>query len=283
MRYNVQLNRRDFLKLSAPAIALPVISGVSERGLTETYPHSPKSGEKALLYDVSKCVGCQLCVEACAKKNGLSFTEVKSQWLVEEGYGVFYKHQCMHCTDASCVEVCPTGAVAHHGEFVEVNQEWCIGCGYCVEACPFGAIHREPPKGTARKCTGCIDRVENGLEPACVEVCPYGALQFGERANLIETAHKRVQTLIAEGYPNANLYGENELDGLGVLFVLTERPSAFNLPENPKVATSRVPTQWFSGVGTAALLAGVFFWLLSRRKRRIEAIQQSKTEGGAEE
>lgn len=109
------------------------------------------------------------------------------------------------------------------------------------------------------------------------------ALQFGERADLIKAAHKRVQTLIAEGYPNATLYGENELGGLGVLFVLTERPSAFNLPENPKVATSSVPTQWFSGVGTAALLAGVFFWVLSKRKRRIEAIQQSKTEGGAEE
>lgn len=282
----MQLNRRDFLKLSAPAICLPVIYGVSKRGLTETYrPRSPKSGEKALLYDASKCIGCQKCVAACWEKNGLSFTEVKSKWLDINGKEElgFYKHQCMHCTDASCVEVCPTGAVAHHGEFVEVNQEWCIGCGYCVEACPFGAMHREPPKGTAIKCTGCIDRVKDGLKPACVEACPVGALQFGERADLIKAAHRRVQTLIAEGYPNATLYGENELGGLGVLFVLTERPSAFNLPENPKVATSSVPTQWFSGVGTAALLAGIFFWLLSKRKRRIEAIQQSKTEGGAEE
>jgi len=260
---------------------------------------------KAMLVDVSKCIGCRSCQVACKEWHDLpavstkqegtyenppelsasTWTKIEFKEFGEDGTfrWLFRKHQCMHCTEASCVEVCPTGAVAHHDEFVEINQEWCIGCGYCVTACPFGAVHREPPKGTARKCVFCIDRVTNGLEPACAKACPTGAIQFGERADLVEAAHRRVQTLIAEGYSNAVLYGENELGGLGYLYVLTDRPSVFNLPENPEVATSMVSAQWFSGIGTAVLLAAVSFWLFFKRKKRIEAIQQSKTEGGAEE
>src|SRR5581483_389220 len=48
---------------------------------------------------------------------------------------------CKHCTDAACLEVCPTGAL-FRTEFgtVVVQEDVCNGCGYCVPACPFGVL-----------------------------------------------------------------------------------------------------------------------------------------------
>jgi len=164
---------------------------------------------------------------------------------------------------------------------VIIDQKWCIGCGYCVQACPFNVPHKDEIMGTARKCRLCIDRTTNGLAPACATTCPSGALQSGERADLIATAHRRVRTLVSKyGYPNAGVYGEDELGGLHTMYVLTDRPSVFGLPEVPQLAASTVLAQWLSGIITAGVVAAVPFWLLFRRKKQIEAEQQSRIEGG---
>lgn len=238
----MQLNRRDFLKLSAPVVALAVISGVSERGLTETYrPHSPKSGKKAILYDASKCISCQRCMAACAKKNGMSFTKVKSQWLDINGKEeyAFYKHQCMHCTEATCVKVCPTGALRRHElGFVSYDRDKCSGCGYCVEFCPFQIprLSGSTLTGVQKmdKCDFCEDRVANNQQPACVEACPVEALTFGDRDQLVSKAKERVE-ILRKTYPNSTLFGENELGGLHVMYILLEPANVYGLPEDPQV------------------------------------------------
>jgi formate dehydrogenase iron-sulfur subunit len=246
---------------------------------------------KARLIDVSKCMGCRACQVACKQWNGLPAIETKqlgtyenppelsgNTWIKVEfrerpGEWLFRAHTCMHCTDASCENVCPTGAISHQGEAVIIDQEWCIGCGYCVQACPFGVPHKDEHTGTARKCIFCIDRITNGYEPACAKVCPTDAIQFGERSDLIAAAKTRVQSLIDNGAPKANLYGENELGGLHVLYVLDDTPSAYGLPEDPKVATSKLPFQWLGGLLTAGLVAALPFWLIFKRKRKVEAEQ----------
>ena len=50
---------------------------------------------------------------------------------------------CKHCTNAGCLDVCPTGAL-FRTEFgtVVVQDDICNGCGYCVAGCPFGVIDR---------------------------------------------------------------------------------------------------------------------------------------------
>src|SRR5699024_6126607 len=50
---------------------------------------------------------------------------------------------CKHCTNAGCLDVCPTGAL-YRTEFgsVVVQQDICNGCGTCVGGCPFGVIER---------------------------------------------------------------------------------------------------------------------------------------------
>ena len=254
---------------------------------------------KARLIDVSKCMGCRGCQVACKAWNELpavsteqtgtyenppelsGHTWIRVEFRERPGEWLFRAHTCMHCTEASCEKVCPTGAISHQGEVVIIDQKWCIGCGYCVLACPFGIPHKDEEVGTSRKCRFCIDRITNGYEPACAKTCPSGAIQFGERADLIAAAHKRVKTLVTRyGYPNANVYGENELGGLHTIYVLTDRPSAYGLPEAPEVATSTMLAQWLGGFITAGVLAALPFWLLFRRRKQIEAEEQSKVEGG---
>ncbi len=46
--------------------------------------------------------------------------------------------RCTGC--ATCVEVCPTGAITLLDDVATINQERCDACQACIEACPNGAI-----------------------------------------------------------------------------------------------------------------------------------------------
>ncbi len=179
----------------------------------------------------------------------MEFREVESgnklQWL-------FTRRACMHCTDAACVKVCPNGSLYHHESgFVAYNKDTCTGCGYCIDACPFDVPRSERNilTGIAKmdKCTLCttpgLDRTAEGLEPACVKTCPPGALQYGGRDELVAEGKKRVQKLIAEGHSNAYLYGEKELGGLHVMYVLNNSPAVYGLPVDPQISPATIAWQ----------------------------------------
>src|SRR6266487_6617587 len=84
---------------------------------------------------------------------------------------------------------------------VYIQQSACNGCRACVSACPFGVIHmggtENAGQGTAKKCTLCYDRLQNGLQPACATACPTASIQFGPIAELKLRAQKRVAALQA--------------------------------------------------------------------------------------
>ena len=286
------LSRKDFLLSSAGLFAMA--GGLTRNGFADTAFKKPLSGTgMAILYDSSKCIGCRLCEEGCIKENNLprerepgklsktSWTAIQST-LNSNGKKLFLKRQCMHCADASCVSVCPTGAAAHHGEYVVIDQYWCIGCGYCEEACPFGVPHRGHPPGAAQKCTFCFDRVKSGKKPACAEACPTRATIFGARADLLTTAKTRVQNLIKLGWPEAQLYGENELGGLNVMYILLKPPAFYGLPEEPRHATKNVLAQWASGSLTAAALIVPFGYLYNKRISEKKDKLSAKQKEGAE-
>jgi Fe-S-cluster-containing dehydrogenase component len=72
-----------------------------------------------------------------------------------------------------------------HG-LVLVDVHKCIACAMCAMVCPFDAVtfHAQangmPARVVATKCDGCVERLDNGQEPACVEACKVDALLFGD-------------------------------------------------------------------------------------------------------
>ena len=254
--------------------------------------------DKAILYDASKCTACRGCQVACKQWNGLSGEDTTNRgtyenppdlsadtWLkmkfTEVGdlpdlRWIFTRRSCMHCTEAGCVEVCPTDALYHHEMgFVAYDRNKCSGCGYCVEACPFDVPRSGGSSITgvreANKCTFCQDRVTNGYEPACVKTCPTGALKYGDRDAILSEAVSRAAEL-----DNGHVYGEKELGGLHVIYVLEDKPEVYGLPADPKV--SGTVTAWqdvlqplgWAAAGLVAVGLGLNY-LIARRKNQIES------------
>jgi len=159
--------------------------------------------------DLDVCVGCHACVVSCKEWNTggaagpLSDQDpfgakVSGAWLnrvhsYEAGSGslarvVHFPKSCLHCQDAPCVTVCPTGASYKRGEdgIVLVDEDKCIGCGLCAWACPYGAREMDLADQVMKKCTLCVDRIydddlaEVDRIPACVRTCPTNARHFGD-------------------------------------------------------------------------------------------------------
>jgi sulfite dehydrogenase (quinone) subunit SoeB len=173
----------------------------------------PQATQKklGLVIDLDTCVGCQACVTACKGWNdggiGLSdqdpygsdpsgtfLNRVHSyQVAVPDAPAqvVTFPRSCLHCDNAPCVTVCPTGASYKRAEdgIVLVNEDACIGCGLCAWACPYGAREMDAAQGVMKKCTLCVDRIynetlpEEDREPACVRTCPTNARHFGDLAD----------------------------------------------------------------------------------------------------
>jgi formate dehydrogenase iron-sulfur subunit len=178
---------------------------------------------------------------------------------------MFMSDVCKHCTNAGCLDACPTGALIRtEFETVVLQPDVCNGCGYCIPSCPFGVIDRDPRDGRAAKCTLCYDRLRDGLEPACAKACPTDSIQFGPHAELVEVAKGRVLELHERGVSDAYLYGagdsgrEQLAGGLGAFFLLTQPPEKFGLPaqaESP--AQENGPEANFVGVVAAIGAAGI--------------------------
>lgn len=140
--------------------------------------------------DNRKCIGCHACTTACKSEHevpvGVNRTWVKQ---VEKGEfpdtrRLFSVMRCNHCTDAPCVEICPTEALFIRDDgIVDFDKDRCIGCKSCMQACPYDALYIDPQTHTAAKCNYCAHRIDVGLEPACVNVCPEEAIISGDMEN----------------------------------------------------------------------------------------------------
>ena len=152
-----------------------------------------------LVIDLDTCVGCHACVINCKEWNTSGYgTALSDQdpyganptgaWLNRihtfevvpdkpkgQGVGevigtagearvVHFPKSCLHCEDAPCVTVCPTGASYKRSEdgIVLVDEDKCIGCGLCAWSCAYGAREMDLAAGVMKKCTLCVDRIYNG-------------------------------------------------------------------------------------------------------------------------
>jgi len=169
------------------------------------------------------------------------------------------------------MEACPTGALIRN-EFGDVylQPDICNGCGYCVPSCPFGVVDLKLDDGRAYKCTLCYDRQKDGLEPACAKACPTDSITFGDLDELREKARRRVETLHTRGETSAYLYGVDEDTSVGDLnafFLLTDRPSVYNLPEKPKLPQENVLPGFVASFVAATFLTIVTAFSFWQRKQ----------------
>jgi formate dehydrogenase iron-sulfur subunit len=177
---------------------------------------------------------------------------------------------CKHCKHASCMDVCPTGAILRtEFDTVFIQEDVCNGCRNCIAACPYDVIDIDEDKNVAQKCTLCYDRLQSGMEPACAKVCPTDSIQFGPLDELRKKAKRREKQLQAQGLKEANLYGADDdvYGGLNAFFLLMDKPETYNLPNAANaVLPQRNNLGGYLGIFATAVL-GVFGAVIARRER----------------
>ncbi|MDK9724289.1 MAG: 4Fe-4S dicluster domain-containing protein [Sterolibacteriaceae bacterium MAG5] len=215
-------NRRGFMAAAAAGAGFVVIApGIRLIELAGANAPSKGASDKVrwgMLVDTTKCApGCDACVGACNKENGIveqvADPRQGAQWirkidLVDAKTGKQHSlpMMCQHCAHPPCVDVCPTGASFKRADgIVLVDRHICIGCRYCMMACPYKArsfVHQplttqapEVPRGLGcvEACTLCVHRVDKGQQPACTEACPQGAMLFGDLNDPASDISKRLK------------------------------------------------------------------------------------------
>jgi formate dehydrogenase iron-sulfur subunit len=253
--------------------------------------------------DTSVCIGCKACEVACKEWNQLpaddkgflgesldntgelsgstwrhvKFIDNVPDETMGEGNGkafLLMSDVCKHCQHASCMDVCPTGAIIRtEFDTVFIQEDVCNGCRYCIAACPYDVIDIDEERDVARKCTLCYDRLQGGMEPACAKACPTDSIQFGPLDELRDRAKKREAQLHAQGLKEANLYGHDDevYGGLNAFFLLMDKPEAYKLPNAANaVLPGRNNLGGYLGVLVSALL-GVLGTVIALRERNRHA------------
>jgi formate dehydrogenase iron-sulfur subunit len=260
---------------------------------------------KAMLIDLSKCIGCRSCQAACKQWHDLpaeithnqgtyqnppqasaktltfiAFHEVEYQ---NKFHWIFAKNQCMHCEHPACVSACTVGALTKTPEGpVIYDADTCIGCRYCEYACPFDVpkYDWESPLGLINKCDMCYDRIQDGEEPACAKACPTDAILYGERDDLLAQAKKRIAEN-PDKYVN-HIYGEHEVGGTNHLYISPVPFSEIGFPDVgteviPRYAEAVVKQTPTIAVGMAAAASGLF-WFLNRREKNMKLAEKEDEE-----
>ena len=115
----------------------------------------------AYALNLSVCIGCRRCAQACHEENNhdrpshnsyIRVLEMTKGGIDLEKGNADYDHpvrqedkfympvQCQQCDNPPCVSVCPVEATWKEDDgIVVVDYNWCIGCRYCEAACPYHA------------------------------------------------------------------------------------------------------------------------------------------------
>ena len=290
------ITRRNFLGWMGAAIGATTITGQKTFAATnKQFEGYPDSG--GVLHDITRCIGCRKCEEACKKVNQLPAPEkpfddltvldkvrrtddktytVVNRFSNDSGISpVYVKKQCNHCLEPACASACfvkalkktKTGAVSY-------DASLCVGCRYCMIACPFNIPAYEYNSAFSpriMKCTMCQQRLEKELLPGCVESCPKEALTFGTRKRLLKIAKQRIQK-----YPKRyidHVYGEDEMGGTSWLYLTGTSFGQIGMREDlGNISAPQLTAGPLSDVPMVVglwpiLLTGIY--AISRRKEKI--------------
>jgi Fe-S-cluster-containing dehydrogenase component len=190
---------------------------------------APSQKTLATLLDLSKCVACGSCVEACHETNGHKYpnpqkpfpkmypSRVKAEdwtdkqdvddrltpynWLyiqtaeVEhqgESIEVNIPRRCMHCSNPPCVKLCPWGAARQYDNGIaQIDADLCMGGAKCRTVCPWQIPQRQTGVGLYLDLMPAY--AGNGVMYKC-DRC-YDRVAQGELPACIEACPEEVQTI----------------------------------------------------------------------------------------
>lgn len=161
--------------------------------------HKPIPGVSfAYALNLSICIGCRKCAEACHVENNhdrpshqsyIRVFEMQKGGIDFEKGNATYDHpvpakdkyympvQCQQCENPPCVSACPIEATWKEADgIVVVDYNWCIGCRYCEAACPYHArrFNWEKPQVPANEINPNQSYLSNRVRPQGVmEKCTF--------------------------------------------------------------------------------------------------------------
>jgi Fe-S-cluster-containing dehydrogenase component len=221
-----QISRRSFLKGGIAAAAGVAASSIPSTGALAT-PDEDK--QLATLIDISKCIGCEGCVDACSEANAGKYPNpqkpfpkmVPNRVPVEDWSDkqevtdrltpynwLFIQHatveidgeeteltiprRCMHCANPPCVKLCPWGAARQlENGISRIDSDICLGGSKCRKVCPWNIPQRQT--GTGLYLDILPSMAGNGVMYKC-DRC-YERVAEGELPACIEACPEDVQTI----------------------------------------------------------------------------------------
>lgn len=237
-----------------------------------TKPTKPKG----LLIDITRCVGCNACAEACQQIHNLPperapELSATAYTVVQERADRNVRRMCLHCVEPACASACPVAAL-HKTEAGPVlyDADKCIGCRYCMLACAYSVPRYEWTKLApyVKKCDMCAERQSEGKIPACAEACPVQATEFGERDELLKVAQKRI---LEDSKYVQRVYGSEEGGGTCVLWLSDVPFEKLGFPvQIGKQPRSALATAALTEVPPVVLVGGgllaALYWISERRR-----------------
>jgi Fe-S-cluster-containing dehydrogenase component len=219
------ISRRQFFKKGALAAAVLAVSNVPQVRASERETDL----QLATLIDVSRCIGCEACVDACKQSNDAKFPrpvkpfpkmvparvkvedwsekkDVRNRltpynWLfiqravVQTDDGekeITLPRCCMHCVNSPCVKLGPWGAAIQQKNGISrMDPDLRLGGAKCKNVCPWKIPQRQIGAGLYLDILPSL--AGNGVMNKC-DRC-YDRIAEGKNPACIEACPEQVQTI----------------------------------------------------------------------------------------
>src|SRR5947209_15310761 len=113
----------------------PLSDAEARAGLRSLVGGGVIEGTEVLVIDLDKCIHCNECEEACARRHGHSRMNRKGMVVGN----ISIATACRQCQDPVCM-LCSRAGIARLPSGQVYITESCIGCGICAERCPYDNI-----------------------------------------------------------------------------------------------------------------------------------------------